>query len=358
MRSASDALPGRPDGVSSRPIPRSALCYDRGSPTSGGLALQAIQILEFLADGGFHSGHRLAERLGLTRAEVCKHVRVLTELGLPVERVRGRGYRIAGGIELLNAGAIRAGLSAEAGGLLHELKVFPLIDSTNAELARRCVPSPGARVALAERQSAGRGRRGKPWVSPFGGNVYCSVAWTFHAGAESLQGLSLAVGVCLCEAMESLGVSDLALKWPNDVLRSRGKLAGVLVDVMGDPSGRCTAIIGTGINMRMPDDAAHGIDQRWSDLADHGLSRNAFVVAYLDRLLPLLEAYEREGFGSWQERWQARDAFRGRDVVIESAGRAQAGVAAGVDERGALLLRTASGVSPVHGGEVSLREAA
>ena len=184
------------------------------------------------------------------------------------------------------------------------------------------------------------------------------MAWTFDGGAEALQGLSLAVGVSLCEAMESHGVSDLAVKWPNDVLRGRRKLAGVLVEVRGDVSGPCTAIIGAGINMHISDDAARAIDQGWSDLSDHALSRNTLVASYLDRLLQLLSAYERDGFAAWRDRWQARDAFRGRDVMIEVAGRVQAGVAAGVDERGALLLQTAGGVMPVHGGEVSLREAA
>ena len=180
--------------------------------------MQALQILEHLADGAFHSGQQLAEQLGVTRAAVWKQVGVLTELGLPVERVRGKGYRIAGGVELLDEVAIVAALSANSRSLVEELTVFPKIDSTNAELARCPKPAHGARVALAEYQSAGRGRRGRRWISPFGSSIYCSVAWTFQGGAESLQGLSLAVGVCLCDALEALGVTGLTLKWPNDVL--------------------------------------------------------------------------------------------------------------------------------------------
>lgn len=312
-------------------------------------------ILEQLSDGAFHSGQVLAQRLGVTRTAVWKHVSALADLGVPLERVRGRGYRIPGGIDLLDEGSIRKDLDGRTGDLLGELQIHRQIDSTNAALARAPAPAGGARVCVAEYQSAGRGRRGRHWVSPFGSNVYLSVAWQFRGGADVLQGLPLAVGVALCEALDAAGAGGLSLKWPNDVLRGRAKLAGILVEMSGDASGPCRVIVGTGINVAMPAVAGRVIGQAWADLSDLAIGRNSLVASLLNRLLPLLADYENSGFAPWRERWQARDAFAGQGVRIDGGGRVLAGIAAGVDERGALLLRTETGEVAVHAGEVSLR---
>lgn len=314
-------------------------------------------ILEQLSDGAFHSGQHLAQRLGVTRTAVWKHVSALADLGVPLERVRGRGYRIPGGIELLDADAIRAGLGPRSRDLLAELQVHRQVDSTNAVLARAGVRAGGADVCLAEYQSAGRGRRGRHWVSPFGSNVYLSIAWQFSGGADVLQGLPLAVGVALCEALEALGVAGLALKWPNDVLRGGAKLAGILVEMSGDAAGPCGVVVGVGVNIAMPARMTAEIGQSWADLSDLDVHRNPLVVTLLNQLLPLLGDYERGGFAPWRERWAARDAYLDQPVRIEGGGRVMAGIAAGVDAGGALLLRTDSGVAAVHGGEVSLRSA-
>ena len=255
----------------------------------------------------------------------------------------------------LDEARIRAALDAGARSVLGELQVLASVDSTNAELMRR-PGSPGrAQVCLAEQQTAGRGRRGRPWESPPGSNLYLSVAWPFEGGAEAMAGLSLAIGVALCDALESLGVGGLALKWPNDVLRGGGKLAGTLIELHGDATGPCRGIIGTGVNVRMPAEAAGSIDQAWADLADHDLCRSELAAAFLSRLLPLLVDFAAAGFAPWRERWQARHVHAGASVRVLGSGPELAGTAAGVDERGALLLQTATGVRAIHAGEVSLR---
>ncbi|CAN0602535.1 unnamed protein product, partial [Ectocarpus sp. 12 AP-2014] len=215
----------------------------------------------------------------------------------------------------------------------------------------------GVHVCLAEHQSAGRGRRGRHWVSPFASSVYCSVACPFEGGAQSLGGLSLAVGVIVCDALESMGVQDLGLKWPNDVYCGGKKLAGVLIELQGDLAGTVTAIIGVGVNVRLPSIAADTIEQAWTDLSTvaEPVSRNVLVGRYLNRLLPALDAYGRDGFADWRERWQELDIYADQPVVIHSGDRRITGTARGVDENGALLLETAAGVSSFHGGEVSLR---
>lgn len=259
--------------------------------------------------------------------------------------------------QALDEARIRAGLDAAARSVLGEFLVLASVDSTNAELLRRPGLPGRAQVCLAEQQTAGRGRRGRPWKSPPGSNLYLSVAWPFEGGAEAMAGLSLAVGVALCEALEKLGVDGLTLKWPNDVLRGGGKLAGTLIELHGDASGSCRGIIGTGVNVRMPATAARGIDQAWADLADYDLCRSELAAAFLARLLPLLVDFSAAGFAPWRERWQARNVHAGAPVRILGSAPELAGTAVGVDERGALLLQTDAGVRAIHAGEVSLRAA-
>jgi BirA family transcriptional regulator, biotin operon repressor / biotin---[acetyl-CoA-carboxylase] ligase len=257
----------------------------------------------------------------------------------------------------LDEAMIRASLGADARAVLGDLLVLVRVDSTNTELVRRPAPPGQAQVCLAEHQTAGRGRRGRSWKSPPGSNLYLSVSWPFDGGVEAMAGLSLAVGVALCDALETLGVDGLALKWPNDVLRGAGKLAGTLIELRGDATGPCRGIVGTGVNVRMPAHVGHGIDQPWADLADLDLCRSELAAALLDRLLPLLADFATTGFAPWRERWQARHVHADRAVRIVGTGPDLAGTAVGVDERGALLLRTATGVQAIHAGEVSLRAA-
>lgn len=318
----------------------------------------ARQILTRLSDGAFHSGQDLAEHLGVTRTAVWKHVALLEELGLSIERVRGKGYRIEGGVDLLDKARITASLPADVAALLGSFEVHHSIDSTNAEILRTGVPSFGASVCLAETQTAGRGRRGRAWVSPFASSLYLSIGWRFTRGAEVLEGLSLAVGVALCEALHDAGVTGLTLKWPNDVLLDGRKLAGILVELKGDLSGPCDAVIGVGVNVALPAAQSELIDQPWADLASlgqGGFPRSDLAGALLNRLLQLLANYELTGFAKWQERWQSLDAYAGKAVLIDNGVQRVAGQARGVDGHGALLLETTSGMQAVRGGEVSLR---
>jgi BirA family biotin operon repressor/biotin-[acetyl-CoA-carboxylase] ligase len=261
---------------------------------------------------------------------------------------------------LLDEASIRRAISAGALGRLESLAIHHTIDSTNAQLRRQGVGGSGAAVCLAESQSAGRGRRGRAWVSPFASSIYMSVGWRFEGGAEVLEGLSLAVGVVVCEVLTGLGAEGLSLKWPNDVYLQGRKLAGILLEMSGDFSGPCDAVIGIGINVTIPDSQAQHIEQSWSDLRsiqNTAFSRSLLVGRLIDRLLPTLAGFEQAGFAAWRERWLALDAFADQPVVIDNNGRRMAGAARGVDDRGALLLETSSGMQVIHGGEVSLRRA-
>ena len=152
------------------------------------------------------------------------------------------------------------------------------------------------------------------------------------------------------------------MKWPNDVLVDGAKLGGILLEMTGDASGSCQVVVGVGLNVDMPESAAGGIDQAWTDLRRLGggetATRSRLLAALLNELLPLLHDFEETGFGPWRQRWQALDAHAGRGVVLVSGEQRLAGIARGVDDRGALQLETASGVQQIYGGEISLRPGA
>lgn len=313
------------------------------------------QLLRLLADGAFHSGTALGTALGISRTAVWKALDGIATLGIDIERAPRRGYRVPGGIDLHDGERIRAALAPPARTLLAELQVVTVTESTN-EVAKGFAPTPGrGSCCLAEYQTGGRGRLGRTWVSPFARNLYCSLAWEFDGGIAALEGLSLAVGVAVRRALAGLGAADVRLKWPNDLLRDGRKLGGILVEVTGDPEGRCRAVIGIGVNVAMPAAATDAIDQPWSDLAGLGVSRDALAAAVLTELLPLLRDFPATGFAAHRAEWEASDHYRDRLVAISIGSNRREGIARGVNERGALALECADGWQWFSGGEVSLR---
>lgn len=313
-------------------------------------------LITLLADGEFHSGQQLGEQLGVSRAAVWKRLRKLEQVGLVCERVPGRGYRLPGGLDLLDAAVIRAGLSS---GTALPVEVLESTGSTNSDLLERIgtgVELP--RVLLAEHQHAGRGRRSRTWVSPWGRSLYLSLAWPFRGGAAQLEGLSLAVGTVIAEMLEARGLSDIGLKWPNDVLVGPRKLAGILIELAGDVDGDCTAVVGVGLNGDLGAHHDELIDQAWTDLRrelGHLPGRNALAADLVSRLATMLPAFEGDGFMNFRARWDRFDLCRGRSVVVQVGERDFAGRAEGVTATGALTVDLDGEYRQFHGGEVSLR---
>lgn len=311
-------------------------------------------LLTLLADGECHSGEALGLKLGVSRAAIWKMIQQLQAQAVGVESIRGQGYCIRGGIDLLDHSSILAGLTSVAQARLGVLEVEAQIPSTNSALLGGAYGN-GA-VMLAEQQTAGRGRRGRAWVSPLGANMYCSMRWHFSAGITCLEGLSLAVGVALVDALRELGVVDVMLKWPNDLWLKGKKLGGVLVEVGGDAHGECYAVVGVGLNIAMPKNAALAIDQAWIDLASEGyfLSRNRVAAAIINHLLALLSDYQTKGFSAYRERWLAANALADTWVAVTGAEQ-KTGRVIGLNDTGALLLQSDGGVEVISGGEVSVR---
>ena len=321
------------------------------------------KLLPLLANGEFRSGQDLADALGVSRTAVWKQInKLVTESGLNIESVKGKGYRIPDGIDLLDAAQVTAALNARASALMTRLDILDTVDSTNAEVMRRVEQGcTSGLVCTAEQQTAGRGRRGREWVSPYASNLYLSLLWEFSQGAAALEGLSLAVGVAVARALRACDVPSVQLKWPNDVLYGGAKLGGILLEMNGDAAGSCRVVIGVGLNVAMPAAAAGAIDQAWTDVKSitpgQYPKRNRLLAALLNELLPLVADFEQQGFARWRDEWQSLDAFAGAPVVLNTGTTQLGGTAQGVDERGALQLETATGVQSVYGGEISLRAA-
>ena len=318
------------------------------------------KILELLKDGDFHSGESLGERLGVSRTAVWKQLQKLESIGLQLESVKGTGYRVPAGFELLDPECIRGQLTVPKDLRPNQLQVFHSIDSTNKYLREHADNPDYARsLVLAESQSGGRGRRGKTWVSPFGANIYMSILWDFERGAEALEGLSLAVGVAVRRALLELGLEDVQLKWPNDIYIGQKKLGGILLEMLGDPAGHCSVVVGVGINVSMPTAAAEAIDQDWTDIVSQlaePISRNRLAAALINHILIVLDSFQASGFGPYRDEWQAADAFKGQQATVTTVRDAISGTVIGVDSSGALEMELASGeIQRFIGGELSLR---
>jgi len=312
------------------------------------------QLLTYLADGQFHSGEELGEAMGVSRAAVWKQLKKLDELEIPFSSVKGKGYRLHDPIELLDEAHIRAGLSQR----LDLLELLLDVDSTNTYLFDRASDHMGKRYAVfAEKQSSGRGRRGRQWVSPFGRNLYMSLLVSFSGGMSALEGLSLTVGVAVERALVRLGIQGVGLKWPNDIYADGRKLAGILLEVTGEYNSHCQVVIGIGMNLSMSKDEARDIDQPWVDLRSlkPDLSRNDVAAVLLDELLNCVDEFQKEGFAPMQQYWSERDIYHGQEVTVSSPSQSITGVVSGVNRKGELMLRTSRGMEVITAGELSVR---
>ena len=319
------------------------------------------QLLELLADGKFHSGTALGSSLGISRSAVWKSLRRLEQIGMELDSVRGKGYRLRRPLELLDESRIRSQLDEQQADWLERLELHTELESTNSHLlqSRGLIGVNRSFACLTESQSGGRGRRGRHWQSPFGRNLYLSVGWCYQSTPTQLSALSLATAVVTLRALQSFGIGGIGLKWPNDLLWNDRKLAGILLEMSGEAGGSCHVVVGIGINLDMSDQQGAAIDRPWVDLAriESGaeVSRNLLAGTLLNDLLALLQSYPQAGFEPWMADWLANDGWMGRRVLLEQGNQSLVGINRGVDAQGALLLEINGQTQSCMAGEVSLR---
>jgi len=326
----------------------------------------APQLLAVLASGEVVSGSRLAESAGVSRTAIWKQIEALRSRGVPVQSHGTAGYGLPWPLQMLDGARIREALPAGVESRLGALDLYWEIDSTSSELQRRGAQAPDFSLVLAETQSAGRGRRGRAWLSPPGLNLYLSCLKRFETGFAALGGLSLAIGVIVLRALASLGVDGAGLKWPNDVLAATGdaaggKLAGILVELSGEYQGPCAAVIGIGLNLRLTPALREQAGQPTCDLATlcggAPPDRNRVAAALIVALASGLADFGREGFAAFAADYARYDLLRGVPLRLSGALGELDGTGAGVDARGALLLDTVGGQRRIDSADVSVRRA-
>ena len=314
-------------------------------------------LVELLNSADFVSGEQLAHKLGVSRAAVWKKIKQLNENGVATDSLRGCGYRLDSAVNLTRANAMSLALKSacsEPVSYTHKM----VTGSTNSDVLESLKVADTCAVVSADMQLAGKGRRGRVWVSPFGSSLYLSVGKRYLQGAQKLDGLSIAVGVEVATVLKELGLSSVALKWPNDILVGDAKLGGILIELVGEAGGGVALVVGVGINFRLSKEITQTIDQKATDLHSQlssSLDKTDLTSAIAVRLVRLLARFEKNGLEEHLESWKSFDACMGKQVSLLVGEKEHKGMAAGVTQTGGLRLVSSRGVEEFYGGEVSLR---
>jgi BirA family transcriptional regulator, biotin operon repressor / biotin---[acetyl-CoA-carboxylase] ligase len=293
---------------------------------------------------GYISGEHLSRELGVSRSAVWKHMSALRKVGYCIEAVPSRGYRLVSSPDIINPYEVRTQLKdSRIGG---RLEFFKLTASTNADAFR--LAEEGAAegtVVLADSQTGGKGRRGRAWSSPAGVNLYCSVVLRPSIMPHEAPQLTFLSAVAAARAIELTTKLTPEIKWPNDLLVSGKKVAGLLNEMSAETDGINFVILGIGINLNMtaelfPDDLRHPAT---SLLMESGVrvDRSLFAATMLNELARLYADFLAHGFGPVREEWQRRCNANGRQVLVNDSGtECIGGRFIGIDSDGAMLLRS------------------
>lgn len=252
---------------------------------------------------------------------------------------------------------------ARTAGLELAIEHYPVIDSTNRLLMQRGRIDPTVNaLVVCDYQFAGRGRRGRQWVSPYARCLAFSYAYPSSKSLHELGGLSCVVGLAVLDALAELGVADARLKWPNDVWIEASKLAGILVELVNHgPS--TMVVIGLGVNIALKPAERAAVDQPIVDLRSRGVTvdRNSLLMGFVQKMVAYLEHFEQSGFEAFRSAFDTVHLLHQQDVVVHSAAEGASaltrGRVKGVGDSGQLLIQTLSGLEEILGGEVSLRPA-
>lgn len=301
----------------------------------------------FRTQGGLVSGEMISRELNVSRTAIWKHINTLRNSGYVIEAVPSRGYRLVSAPDLLRAEDIERELTGHLVG--SKITCLPETGSTNADAFR--MAQEGAvegSVVLAETQNSGKGRLGRVWASPKGVNVYASVILRPKVKPYEAAQLTFLSAVAVARAVESLTTLKPEIKWPNDVLLSGKKIAGLLNEMNSETDGVNFVILGIGVNLNMaidqfPEDLRHPATSLMIELG-RPVSRNDFVAALLRELDCLYYDFKQHGFAPVREEWQHRCNAKGRQVQVSDSGTVTlTGEFAGIDTDGAMLVRRDDG---------------
>lgn len=318
------------------------------------------ELLRLIADAEFHPAGQLAGRLGLSYTATRELLNILDQYGLTILKRPGKGHRLAGKIDLLEPVLILSGLPPEVKKCLDRFEIFTTINSTNQYLLEKMPASRKIHAVLAEHQTSGRGRSGNSWFSPMCSGINLSILWHFSKPmpASSFNCLPLAVGSAVLRALTAMGFKKISLKWPNDIVSQGRKLAGILIETKGKAGQKQQVVIGLGLNTRLPTGAQNNISQAYTDLASIKKdipSRNDIAISLISGLILLLNRYMETRIQDIITEWQKYDCIRGKKVQLILPRKTVTGRAAGIDNKGALLIAINGKIEKYTSGDLNLR---
>lgn len=315
-----------------------------------------LKLIQLLADGKFHPEDEIRKKLGISKNTINQYIHEISFLELEIHHMNSMGYIIPQGLELLSLEQIKNHLIPS---ILNQVNIliFPKMSSTNQFLLDRRLEIPSHSIVLAEYQSKGRGRSQKPWFSPFGTNLYFSMLWKIDKDPLALKGLSLATGVAVAHTLERYGVSQVQLKWPNDILHANQKLGGILIEMAAKTHGPTHMIIGVGLNVSMS--MTKMIPKNWTDVAKiikQRPNKNQLAAHLIEEIVKMLSIFQHNGMKTFKNYWEALDAYYNQRVIVLTANESYAGIAKGITEEGELrLIDDSHSERHFSHGEVSLR---
>lgn len=275
---------------------------------------------------------------------------LLKKLGLDYQFEAGNKLSLTHQLNLLDRHQIEGLVGSDV-----SLKLLWEVDSTNRQVID-CLQPGQTLVCAAELQTAGRGRRGKHWVSPFARNIYLSVGKVLPVRMAELGGLSLAIGIEIAQLLQAKGCLSLGLKWPNDLLTPEGKLGGILVELGSPGANGIPVCVGIGLNVVKQLHGYNSVEQAVAFLSDYvSVDRSVLVAEMSRKIIDAMESHGPESMSRYQNLWKRHNLFDGRRIQVSAAGSVIEGVDAGIDLQGQLVLKTAAGIKYCNAGEVSVR---
>lgn len=322
----------------------------------------AFEIIERLKDAKFHSGEQLAKDLRVGRTTVWKAIRYLRSLGVSINAVRSRGYKLTQPLELLDKNKILSELSHLVQKQIYQVDVLPAVTSTNDYLLSQIAygQKPFS-ICLSESQTQGKGRQGKVWQSPFGRNLYLSIYGCFNA-AQNISGFSLSIATTILNTIEGFCPlpEGLGIKWPNDLMYGAAKIGGILIETQSNTTqqaeGIIHVVIGIGLNFDM--EGFESVDKQWTDLKSvlgQVFGRNLFAGKLINKLVTDFALFDQFGFDYFYSQWERFDLLKEKQIEISAPCSKEQGQYRGINRRGELLVEVAGTLKALTYGNVSIK---
>lgn len=316
------------------------------------------EILKMLKEGdGFISGQEVCGRFGVSRTAVWKAIGQLKEEGFQIEAVRNKGYRLLSSDDVITEAEL---MSSMADGFIKKIVYYESTDSTNLR-ARRLAEegAPHGTLVVADSQNAGRGRRGRMWVSPHGTGIFMSLILRPDILPSSASMLTLVAALAVYDGIKETTGLETVIKWPNDIVADGKKLCGILTEMSAELEGIHYVVTGMGINTNMTE-----FPEEVQDVATSLRILTGSRVRRSSLIASVMRAYEKyytvfTGSGSLtalMDVYNERMANLGREVKVLDPAGSYTGKALGINEKGELLVEKEDGkVNRVVSGEVSVR---